>query len=65
MGTEGDWEWQGTGSCGEWQKSNWRQVASVVPQESVLWPAPINIFINDLDGGTVHTLLQSVNDKKL
>lgn len=65
MDTEGDGEWQGPGSCGEWQKSSWRQVTSVMPQESVLWPAPINIFVNDLDGGTGHTLIKFVNDKKL
>lgn len=60
MDPEGDWGWLGPGSCDEWWKSSWRQVANAVTHWSVLWPAPITILINDLDGGAVHTLIKLV-----
>lgn len=55
----GDWKPaelppQGAAICD--MKTRWRQVTRGAPQEMILYPGPLSIFMNGLGGGAVWTL---------
>lgn len=45
--------------------SDWREIASGVPQELILGPLLFNIFINNLCTKSRHVLKKFANDTKL